>query len=497
MRLFMATCKHETNTFSPVPTRYERFQEGRPFMLRGADVVKVMRGTKSVTGGFLQVAQDYSAEVVYSILANAPPSGKVEQAAFERMADEILEDLRQGGEFDGILLDLHGAMVAEKYDDAETELIARVRKIAPSTPIGVSLDMHGNIYPGLIEQVTVLYGYHSYPHVDMFETGHRAALLLCRAIRGEIKPALYWGNRPMLPHIMRQGTHGGPNRELQAMCRQLEEKGEVLGASVFTGFPHADIEQAGLSCVVCVDGSKDEAKRHGEALLDAAWQRREQFNYRGKPLNDVFQAALASRKQAGARPAVLLDHCDNCASGGTLDTTLVLKAAIEHDLQNAVFYAIYDPEAIRQAIAAGIGAEVRLTLGGKSSLASVGDPNPPLEIQGRVKLISDGTFTRKGPMYGGVPARIGTAVVLQVGGIRVVLISSYVEPHDLNNFRSLGIELAELDFIVIKSRVHWRSGLQDIVGEVFECDSVGVTTSDYSKLKFDKVRRPVFPLDKM
>ncbi|MCA3178313.1 MAG: M81 family metallopeptidase [Burkholderiaceae bacterium] len=499
MRLLAAMFKHETNTFSPVPTPVERFFGYRPGMLAGQAAIDAHRGTGSGLGGFIAVAEEAGATIEVAVAAEAPPSGVVEDDAYEAIAAPILAAVRAGG-FDAILLDLHGAMVTRSHEDGEGELLRRIRAIDPKTPVGVVLDMHANIYEAIVHNATVVTGYHTYPHVDVRESGIRAARIVLRALRGEVRPVMAWANRPMLPHVMRQGTHAEPNRSLQAACIEHERTGRALACSVFVGFPHADIREAGLSAVVCTDANADAAASIRDALLDEAWNARERFVYRGEPLAGSVARAKAlgdTPVAAGAKggPVVMLDHCDNVASGGTMDTTAVLAEVLRQGLEDVVFYALHDPESVRAAIAAGVGAEVTLDVGGKAPMPSIGAPAAPLRVTGTVKRITDGVYRLRGPMGTGARTNNGPTVVLQVGGVELVLISLYQEPFDLECFFSVGVDPTRKRFVVIKSRVHWRAGLGELAREVVECSGVGVTTSDYSLLKFEKVRRPVFPLD--
>src|SRR5882762_5925081 len=228
--------------------------------------------------------------------------------------------------------------------------------------------MHANLYPAMIENATVVAGYRTYPHIDTYDTAHRAGEILLAAIRGAVRPVMAWGNVPMLPHVMRQGSDDHPNRELQARCAAMATEG-ALAASLFTGFPHADISNAGLSAVVVTDGDRPLAERLRDELLDRAWRDREAFVYRIEPLpQSLARAKALPPPAAGEGPIVLLDHYDNCASGGTMDTTIVLAAILREGLENVAAFAIYDPQAVQQAIAAGIGAGVSLSIGGKMKM---------------------------------------------------------------------------------------------------------------------------------
>ena len=493
MRLLIAMMKHETNTFSPVPTPLARFGHG-PGPLYGEAAVAAYRGTGTGLGAYLDLAEREGAEIVLPIAAGAPPSRPVDDAAFEHIAGIICDAVAKRG-FDAIMLDLHGAMVTESFEDGEGELLRRIRAIDPVTPIAVAYDMHANLYDAMIDNATVVAGYRTYPHIDTYETAHRAGEILLAAMRGAVHPMMAWGNVPMLPHVMRQGSDDHPNHELQARCAAMATEG-ALAASLFTGFPHADIRNAGLSAVVVTDGDRALAERLRDELLNEAWAGREAFVYRLEPLEQSLARAKAlEAPKPGEGPIVLLDHYDNCASGGTMDTTAVLAAILREGLDNVAAFAIYDPEAVSQAIAAGIGSEIALAIGGKLAMPAIPGDSRPLTVTGTVKTISNGRFRNKGPMGRGALTDMGPSVVLDTGKVEIALISRHVEPSDLNCLVALGIDPMQKRYVMLKSRVHWRAGLGDAAKAVVECAGMGVCTSDYGQLTFTKVRRPIYPLD--
>jgi microcystin degradation protein MlrC len=496
MRLVIAQMKHETNTFSPVPTLLARFGSGGQPPPEGAAAVAAYRGTGSAIAAFIDLAEAAGAELTVPIAASAWPSGPVHDAAFEHIAGRICEAVAQG--CDAVLLDLHGAMVTERFEDGEGELLARLRRIAPTTPIGVALDMHTNLYDAMGANATAIAGYQTYPHIDMYETGQRAGRTILSMLAGQAKPTMAWGRRPMLPHVMRQGSADSPNRELQARCRQMEAEG-ALSASVFVGFPNADIEFAGLSAVVVTDNDAALARRWCDELLEMAWAQREAFVYRIEPLADsIAQArALGAAKPRDSGPVVLLDHSDNCASGGTMDTTTVLGAILDAGLEDVAAFAIYDPAAVQQMMRAGIGAEVTLSLGGKLDMPAIGLKGEPRTVSGRVRLLSDGRYRNRGPMARGEQVDMGPSAVLDTGRVQIVVISDHVEPHDLSAFTAVGIAPELKRFVMLKSRVHWRAGLGALASSVVECAGTGVCSSDYGLLGFKRVRRPVYPLDRV
>jgi microcystin degradation protein MlrC len=490
MRVVIAVMKHETNTFSPVPTPLARFARSGSQVLEGKAAYEAYKGTGSGLGAFIDLAEAQGAELEIPICAEAWPSGPVDDDAYAYITDRIEAAVARG--CDAMLLDLHGAMVTRSLEDGEGSLLARLRRLAPEVPIAVALDMHTNFYPAIAENATVVAGYQTYPHVDNYETAMRAGRPVFAMLRGEVRPTMAWGNRPMLPHVMRQGTDDFPNNELQEMTRRMERDGAIC-ATLFTGFPHADISLAGLSAVVVTNDDMKLAERYRDQLLDFAWESRAAFVYKLEPLEE----SLARAKQATEFPVVLLDHYDNSASGGTQDTMAVLGAILDAGLESVAAFAIHDPDAVRQMIAAGVGATVTLPLGGKIDMPSIGRKGEPRVVTGTVRLISNGQYRNKGPATPGVLMDMGLTVVLDTGKAEIVVISRHQEPNDLACFTSLGIDPLAKKYLMLKSRVHYRAGFRAIAKQVIDCAGVGVCTSDYSMLSFRHVRRPIYPLDNL
>lgn len=491
MRVVLAMMQHETNTFSTVPTPLARFSRGNaePVPLEGQAAIDAFRGTGTALGAFIELCEAEGVEMVVPMAASAWPSGPVEDAAYAYMTDRICAAVADG--CDAILLHLHGAMVTASLEDGEGALLARVRALAPDIPIGLALDMHTNLYPAMVENVDVLAGYQTYPHIDVYETGLRAARPILAMLKDKARPAMAWGNRPMLPHVMRQGTDDFPNSEIQALCAKMEADGRALCATFFTGFPHADIELAGSSAVVVTDGDRDKADALCREILDLAWKHRAAFVYEIEPL----EQSLARAQDLTDGPIVLLDHYDNAASGGSMDSMTVLKGILEAGLDNVAAFAVCDPDAVAAMAAAGVGATVTLPLGGRTDMPSIGRKGEPLTVTGRVRLLSDGRFRNIGPMSRGVLNDMGPTAVLDTGKVEIVVVSTQQEPNDYACFQSLGIDPTAKRYLMLKSRVHWRAGFKPIARTIIDCAGVGVCTSDYSMLDFRHVRRPIYPLD--
>jgi len=519
-RVVVAMMEHETNTFSPVPTPLGRFARGGGELPTGAEVYRRFSGTGTGIGALLDVADEAGMEIVTPVAGNAAPSGKVEAAAYAFMTDAICEAVAAG--CDACFLDLHGAMVAETTDDGEGTLLARIRSIAPDLPIAVSLDLHANVTEAMIANCTVAVGYKTYPHLDMYEAGRHAGRLLVAALDGEIHPVMVWGSRPILAQTLRMGHADEPMGPLLEMARRHEASG-LLAASVFGGFPMADIWHAGLSVVTVADGDRARAEAARDELLDAAWAERAEFVFQSRPLPDTIAEAKALNGGPDRLdgPVILLDHADNTASGGTQDTTAVLAEVLAQGLTDVAMFAICDPGAVAEMTAAGVGAEITLALGGKMDMPAIGRQGEPLTVTGRVRALTDGVFPvtvamgrgtlidmgptavlEIGPLEGNPSGSLSTPAAytlasgeLQAGSVKIVVCSRNVEPSDPGCFRSVGIEPTAMRFLILKSRIHYRAGFAGISARDIPCNGVGVTSSDNSLFRFEKVRRPIYPLD--
>lgn len=485
MKIVIAMLKHETNTFSPLPTPLESLgPHGGP--LRGTAAYEHFKGTRIPMGAFIDLTERVGAEIVIPVAARTAPSGPVAQDAFEQVTREICDCVARG--CDALLLDLHGAMVTDDLQDGEGELLARIRHAAPGLPIGVGLDFHANMSERMVENCDVAVGYKTYPHLDMYEAGYRAGELLLDMIDGKIAPRMALAHCPILPNILRQATDESPMREIMARAKSLET-GNVLAVSVFPGFPLADTEYTRLSVLTLTDGAdgSDACKE----VLDLVWRERRQFVYDSSP----YETQVARAKKLDGDPVILLDMADNCNSGGTLDSMALIREALDQGLENVLAGPIYDPQAVDVLVEAGVGSEVTLPVGGKMDLATIRRKGDPLDLAGRVMRISDGRFTVRGPVFTGMRVDLGRTVVLDTGRMRIVVCEGRVEPLDLDMFRFVGLEPLEYRYIVLKSKVQYRPTFGAVAAHVVECNAVGVGSADFTQFPYGHLTRPIYPLD--
>ncbi|BCQ27823.1 M81 family metallopeptidase (plasmid) [Caballeronia sp. NK8] len=488
MKFLIARMNHETNTFSPVATPLEAF--GRDGPCYGDDAYRENAGMRTAMSAFIDAAKREHAEIVTPISASANPSGRVAAAAYDAICQSIV-DAAQG--CDAVLLDLHGAMVAENSPDGEGDLLERVRRALPHAPIAVSLDLHANVTQKIIDNADVITSFKTYPHVDMYESGEHAARLLLDLIHGDAKPVIAWAQPPLLTHTLRSSTAEGAMKRAVDAARAAEDEDGVLAVSVLSGFSLADIASPCISVVVVANGERAKAQEVADRIARQIWAERDEFVYRSAPLAQSIREGAALARETD-KPVLLLDHGDNCMSGGTCDTTDAFEEALRQGLDGIVVGPLCDPEAVATLFEAGEGATVTVGIGNKlASVASRG--KPPLDVTGVVRALTDGEYIISGPTYTGQRAYMGRAAVLETAAARILVTERTHEPWDLGVFESVGIDPRGARFLILKSRMYCRPVFVPIAGGLVECDSRGVTSSDYGLFSFDNLGRPVYPLD--
>jgi microcystin degradation protein MlrC len=481
----------ETNTFSPLRTTLEDFgrDQSEPGPSYGPDALRVLRAS-GASPAYIEFAERGGHAMSTPVAAWAVPGGIVENAAFETMAGRILQAVCEG--CDAALLDLHGGMVVEGVDDPEGELLRRIRALHPSLPITVALDFHSNLSPVFYENSTIVTGYRTYPHTDVVDTGRRAVRTLARMMAAEVDPVLLWRRLPILSHMNRQTPLEQPMKDIMDRAIAAEDADEVLNASVFGGFPLADVPWVGLAVVIVADRRRIEA---GRRLLDElsamAWQRRADFVYHIEPMAESIARAAAIARG----PVVLADHGDNAGSGGPADDMTVLAECLRHGLSGLAAGPVWDPAAVAQMIATGPGGRITLTLGGKTDSPAIGRAGRPLELSGTVRSITDGRFRMVRADRRGVTAQLGRTAVLDIGSALIVVSERRFEPSDIGVFTHCGIDPSLMRYVLVKSRQHFKAAFGAMASEIIMVAGPGVATSDYAALPFRNIPRPIFPLD--
>ena len=486
MRLFLGMMSHETNTFSNVPTNRAQFEARH--LHYGGEIVETFRGTGTCLGGMIAAAERRGVTLLPSVAAAASPAGRVTRDIYEHVKERLLADLKAAGRLDGVLLDLHGAMVPEGIDDGEGDLISAVRQaVGPAVPIAVTLDLHGNLGATMVRETDLLHGYKTYPHVDMAERGVEACERLLDTIAGRLRPTAAWRKPPLLPPLGNQGTTRGPMRRLYDLATELEQDPRVISISIFAGFPFADIPDAGLGVYVVTNDDPALADSLAERLSRTAWEHRHEFIHTALPVKVAVAKALA----AEGRPIVLADMADNTGGGAAGDGTEILRELLRVGARSAVVACLWDAAAVKECVTAGVGARITLEVGGKVDARH----GAPLRVTGTVRTLSDGRFIHHGPMMRGLPGRLGTTVVLDVDDIKVILISYRWQTLDPEMIRFVGLDPLGHKILVVKSTIHYRAAFEPIAKEIIEVDAPGLSSSNLSRFEFERIRRPIFPLD--
>ncbi|CAB3631925.1 MAG: M81 family metallopeptidase [Achromobacter pulmonis] len=483
MHILVAGFQHETNTFAPSKAAYENFVrgEGFPAMVRGEDML-ALREVNIPAGGFINAALAQGHTVRTVIWAGASPSAHVTRDAYERIAGEIVDAARAGG-FDAIYLDLHGAMVAEHLDDGEGELLARVRAlVGPAVPVVGSLDLHANVTARMLREADGLAAFRTYPHVDMAVTGEHAARLLAARVAAGDQWVRAERRLPFLIPINGMCTMLQPSQGVYEELARLEQTPGVASISFAPGFPAADFPECGP--VVWAYGTDAAAV---ERVTEALYQRVLALEPQWSP-DFLTPADAVERAQAlavgAARPVVIADTQDNPGAGGDANTTGMLRALVEADAQNAALGLFYDPDAVRQATAAGVGNKVRLRLGGQSGVAG----DAPFEGEFLVETLSPGRLRFDGPMMHGMEVDLEAVAGLRLGGVRVVVSATKSQMLDRNLFRVGGVQPEEMAILVVKSSVHFRADFQPIAHEVLVAKAPGPMQADPADLPWTRLQ---------
>ncbi len=484
MRIAVGGFQHETNTFAASRAGLAEFEapDAWPGLVAGEALFDAVAGINLPIAGFVEAARVAGHSLVPLLWCSAQPSGPVTREAFETIAARLLAQMRDALPCDALYLDLHGAMVAEHVDDADGELLERIRAlVGPDLPVVVSLDFHANVSPRMAALATALVSYRTYPHVDMADTGARAAALLDRLQQGL---TLAHALRPLdfLIPLTSQCTLVEPMRRLMEEARQAES-GAVLAAGFTPGFPAADVAECGPAVYVCALDESAAATVAGQlhGLVAAA---EPEF---ALELESIDSAVAAAQAHSDPRPLILADTQDNPGAGGNADTMALIAALHAAHVPRVLAGVICDPVAADAAHAAGIGAQIALDLGAGSGFSG----DRPLHAEFVVLALGDGRFVGTGAFYRGARFELGPMALLRCGDLEIAVASRKQQAADRAMFRHLGVEPARARVLVLKSSVHFRADFGDLAARVLIVEAPGLNTADPARLRFRRLRTGV------
>lgn len=487
MRIGIAGFSHESNSFLKVPTTLDRYKESG--LHYGREVVDVWRDAHHEVGGYLEGAERFGFTPVPLMMASAHPAGPLTKDTYETLAGELVERVRSERELDGLLLALHGAMVAEHCPDADGETLARLRKaLGRDFPIVTTLDIHGNVSARMVENATAIIIYRSNPHLDQRARGLEAAELVYRTVQGEVHPVQAVEMPPVVINIVKQYTGEEPAAGLIRDLEEVLERPGILSASVAEGYPYADVPEMGMAFIAVADGDPAIASRAARWMAQRAWERRQGFVGEAPSPAEALRHAADSPKG----PVVLMDMGDNVGGGSAADSTFLLEEAMHQGIGNMLII-LHDPESVQACVEAGVGSTVTLRVGGKTDDMH----GRPIPVQGRVKTLSDGRFTEEEPRHGGrrFYDQGTTAVVETEEAHTIILTSRRTTPTSLEQVLSVGVRPHRKQIIVAKGVVSPRPAYEPIASEILLVNTPGSTSADLSSFDYKHRRRPLFPFE--
>ncbi|MBV2128567.1 M81 family metallopeptidase [Arsukibacterium indicum] len=479
MRIFTASLATETNTFSPMYTDVHSFYASF-YAPPGQHPATPTLCSAPLIACREAVAADPSLQLIEGSCAWAEPGGLLNRQSYEHLRDEILQQLQQAMPVDAVLLGLHGAMVAQGYDDCEGDLLGRVRQIVgPKTIIGATLDPHSHLTAKRQTAANLLIAFKEFPHLDFMQRARELVQLALAAVRGQIKPEMNSFDCRMIDVL--PTTHE-PMKSFVAKIRKLEQQAGVLSISVIHGFMAGDVADMGTKLLVITDNQPE----RGQAL--AAELGIELYSFRGRTLpqfNDIASALDLAGMADGT--TVLADVWDNPGGGVAGDGTLILEQIIARKLTGVAVGTIWDPMAVKLCFAAGEGADIALRFGGKSGATA----GPPLDKRVRVERLQ----TNASQQFADSSVPMGDCALISFDGIEVILNSNRCQSFDPSLFRALGIAPEERRILLVKSTNHFYQGFAPLASQIIYVDAGAPYPSDPKRNDYQKLRRPIWPIN--
>ena len=477
MKLFIAGFDTETNTFAPLPTGRRAFVDG--FVAHGDATQQPENYCSAQLHVWRKRADERAWQVAESLCAFAEPGGVIVRAVYEGFRDEILADLRAAMPVDLVIVALHGAMVAEGYDDCEGDLLQRMRGIVGDhVPIGAELDLHCHITDTMVGNATALVAYKEYPHIDIPDRAEDLFRIIADAAEGKTRPMMAAASCRMI------GTYRTTEQPLRGFVDRmlaLEGHDGIISVSLGHGFPWGDVADVGTKILVVADGDRGKAERLARDLAEDFFAMRDEVASRFLTVDEAIDRALAI---AGG-PVVIADVSDNPGGGAPGDATFVLRRVLEHGLTNVASGYYCDPIAVRACAEAGLGARFSLRIGGKTGVAS-GDP---VDLDVTVRGLADEVTQR----FGAAPVQMGESAWVEAAGVHLVLTSLRTQVFHPEGMTKLGLDLGGCKLVIVKSTQHFHAGFAPIAKAILYAAPPGALRSDFANIPYTKLKTPYWP----
>ena len=479
--ILFAELRQETASFNPFPTKFEMFRQ-----MHGAEILANYAGTKTEISGFMDVmAERKEIELVPTVSAASVSGGLIPKDDLNQLLDLIIESIKaavDANAIDAVYLCLHGAMAGESEDDPEGLLLRKVREVVGTIPLVASIDLHAILTDRMLDLIDVVVPFHTYPHVDQYETGERAARCLLKLLDGGVKPEVVTVKLPLLVRGDELITATGKYGEAIRMCQEIEASETGLSAGVNIGNAFTDVPELRTNVLVVRDNDRNQAQEDAEKIASFMWEHRELFR---AELISVEQSIGVAQSNPGL--TVFSDAADATASGASGDSNAILKALVASEFNGRCLVPIVDQPAVEQAVAAGEGARIQVALGGTLDPARF----QPLELEVEVLRLYDGHFAYEN----GLPGFGGRIAVVRQHNIDVLIVERSLFFVGQQVFASHGCDPAEYRIVVVKSPNGFRPYYDSIASAICAVDVVGSTSANLPSLPYKKVARPIFPLD--
>ncbi|MCI0627081.1 MAG: M81 family metallopeptidase [Acidobacteria bacterium] len=485
-RIAVARLFQETSSFSPRKTTLDDFRQFGLYY--GEKVLSLGRELRDEIGGFCNFAeQSGEYELVPVLWAVGWTGGALTSETFDFLKHGLVNGISSTDRLDGVLLALHGSMVAEGIPDTEGDILDSIRRIiGTSVPLVTTFDHHANMTQRIVDSVDGLVAYNQCPHGDVYETGLAGARMMARILRGEILPTIAFQKIPMITPADKFETEKFPLKRWFDMARTMEERSEVVAVAQFPVQPWLDVPEYGWSAVVVTDNEKPLADKLAADIAQAAWDQRREFVVNNPAPDEAVRMAI---EEEG--PIVIADGADATNGGAPGDSTILLKEMLKQRVDKTTFLTMVDPAAVQAALAVGVGNALTVDLGGKLDPAN----SSPVRLTGRVTACSDGKFKIVGGSHHAISVDMGRTVVLQAGKIHIVVSEKLNPGHDPLVYRHIGLEPKDAHIIVVKCVVGHMNAYSAIMKKTIWTDCPGATPSNLARLKHRYVQRPLYPLD--
>jgi microcystin degradation protein MlrC len=481
MRIGVALIQQETNTFALQRCEWNDFT-----VLTGTAAAGYTSGANSEMGGATSTIEANGHEAVPLAYAWTLPSGVVTGEAFDRLRSLLVDSVSAAGGLDGLVLSLHGSMVADEHQDADATLIETARTAAEAIPIGVSLDLHANVTRRMVAGADAMVGYHTDPHVDLALTGRRIATQVIGILEGALTPTFALAKRPMIVPAESMNTTSGP---LGAIRRDADAVADALDISLFPVQPWLDVPELGLGVLATTDDNLPRAVALAEEFAERIWQGRGGFAI---PRFLPPDAAIAAAASSSVRPFVIAESADAPTAGASGDSPAMVAALLERRTGLAAVVPIVDGPAVDVCHNAGVAAEVAVPVG-----ASIDNRwSKPVPIRGTVVRLGGGSYLLEGAGYTGIRVSMGRWAVVESGETSLLISERPAWTADQATFRFAGIDLARTDLLVVRSCSDFRPNFPEAAESAVTLDVPGAATPRLTNLEFTEADRPLWPLDR-